>query len=40
MIISWTNTVKTNDPMTEEKEYAEEANWEQVIEESKFNQQN
>ena len=40
MIISLPKRVETKDSMTEEKEYAEEANWEQVIEESQFNQQN
>jgi len=40
MMISLTNTVETNDSMTEEQAYAEEANWEQEIEESKFKQQN
>ena len=40
MIVSLTNIVETNDSMTEEQECTEEANWEQEIEESKFNQHN
>ena len=40
MVISVTNTVETNDSMTEKQEYVEEANWEQEIEELKSNGHN
>ena len=40
MVISVTNTVETNDSMTEKQEFVEEANWEQEIEELKSNGHN